>query len=166
MQAVVGEFLAAANKRPEIQMAYTTFRMDTPSYNYEVDRDKAAKMGVNVGDIFTALQVYYGSYQINDFTIYGRNFKVVAQADTDYRMNPGDNKYLTVKDSNGNMVPISNFISTKKSNAVSVITRYNNFPAVKIGGMQAEGYSSGQALNALMEVAAETLPNGYGYEFA
>lgn len=166
MQAVVGEFLAAANKRPEIQMAYTTFRMDTPSYNYDVDRDKAAKMGVNVGDIFTALQVYYGSYQINDFTIYGRNFKVVAQADTDYRMNPGDNKYLTVKDSSGNMVPISNFISTKKSNAVSVITRYNNFPAVKIGGMQAEGYSSGQALNALMEVAAETLPNGYGYEFA
>lgn len=166
MQNVVNQFLAAANQRPEIQMAYTTFRMDTPSYNYDVDRDKAAKNGVNVGDIFTALQAYYGSVQINDFTIYGRNFKVVAQADTNYRMSPNDNKFLTVKDNKGNMVPISNFITPKKSNAVSVITRYNNFPAVKIGGSQAAGYSSGQALNALEEVAKEVLPNGYGYAFA
>lgn len=166
MQQVVGQFLAAANKRPEIQMAYTTFRMDTPSYNFDIDRDKAAKSGVSVGDIFTALQVYYGSVQINDFTIYGRNFKVVAQADTDYRMSPNDNKFLTVKDSKGNMVPISNFIIPKKSNAVSVITRYNNFPAVKIGGNQAQGYSSGQALEALKEVADEVLPSGYGYQFA
>ncbi|MGN0955311.1 multidrug efflux RND transporter permease subunit [Dialister sp.] len=166
MQNVVNQFLAAANQRPEIQMAYTTFRMDTPSYNYDVDRDKAAKSGVNVGDIFTALQAFYGSVQINDFTIYGRNFKVIAQADTQYRMSPNDNKFLMVKDSSGNMVPISNFITPKKSNAVSVITRYNNFPAVKIGGNQAAGYSSGQALDALEEVAKETLPNGYGYAFA
>lgn len=166
MQKVINQFLAAANQRPEIQMAYTTFRMDTPSYNFDVDRDKAERNGVNVGDIFTALQVYYGSVQINDFTIYGRNFKVVAQADTDYRMSPDDNRFLTVRDSSGNMVPISTFITPKKSNAISVITRYNNFPAVKIGGNQAEGYSSGQALDALEEVAKEVLPNGYGYAFA
>lgn len=166
MQAVVNQFLAAANQRPEIQMAYTTFRMDTPSYNYDVDRDKAAKYGVNVSDIFTALQAFYGSVQINDFTRFGRNFKVVAQADTQYRMTPADNKFMTVRDSKGNMVPISNFITPKKGNAVSVITRFNNFPAVKIGGNQAQGYSSGQALNALEEVAKETLPNGYGYAFA
>lgn len=166
MQAVIGKFLAAANQRPEIQMAYTTFRMDTPSYNYDIDREKAARNGVNVGDIFTALQAYYGSVQINDFTIYGRNYKVVAQADTQYRMSPNDNKFLMVKDNKGNMVPISNFITPKKSNAIAVITRYNNFPAVKIGGSQAAGYSSGQALDALEEVAKETLPNGYGYAFA
>ena len=166
MQAVVNQFLAAANQRPEIQQAYTTFRMDTPSYNYDVDRDKAAKYGVNVSDIFTALQAFYGSVQINDFTRFGRNFKVVAQADTQYRMSPTDNKFMTVRDSNGNMVPISNFITPKKGNAVSVITRFDNFPAVKIGGNQAQGYSSGQALNALEEVAKETLPNGYGYAFA
>lgn len=166
MQAVVNQFLAAANQRPEIQQAYTTFRMDTPSYNYDVDRDKAAKYGVNVSDIFTALQAFYGSVQINDFTRFGRNFKVVAQADTQYRMSPTDNKFMTVRDSSGNMVPISNFITPKKGNAVSVITRFDNFPAVKIGGNQAAGYSSGQALNALEEVAKETLPNGYGYAFA
>jgi HAE1 family hydrophobic/amphiphilic exporter-1 len=166
MQAVVNQFLAAANQRPEIQQAYTTFRMDTPSYNYDVDRDKAAKYGVNVSDIFTALQAFYGSVQINDFTRFGRNFKVVAQADTQYRMSPTDNKFMSVRDSSGNMVPISNFITPKKGNAVSVITRFDNFPAVKIGGNQAAGYSSGQALNALEEVAKETLPNGYGYAFA
>lgn len=166
MQAVVNQFLAAANQRLEIQQAYTTFRMDTPSYNYDVDRDKAAKYGVNVSDIFTALQAFYGSVQINDFTRFGRNFKVVAQADTQYRMSPTDNKFMSVRDSSGNMVPISNFITPKKGNAVSVITRFDNFPAVKIGGSQAAGYSSGQALNALEEVAKETLPNGYGYAFA
>lgn len=166
MQAVVNQFLAVANQRPEIQQAYTTFRMDTPSYNYDVDRDKAAKYGVNVSDIFTALQAFYGSVQINDFTRFGRNFKVVAQADTQYRMSPTDNKFMSVRDSSGNMVPISNFITPKKGNAVSVITRFDNFPAVKIGGSQAAGYSSGQALNALEEVAKETLPNGYGYAFA
>lgn len=166
MQAVVNKFLAAANQRPEIQMAYTTFRMDMPSYNFDIDREKAAKNGVNVADIFTALQAFYGSVPINDFTIYGRNFKVVAQADMPYRMSPNDNKFLSVRDSSGNMVPISNFITPKKSNAVAVITRYNNFPAVKIGGNQAEGYSSGQALNALEEVAKETLPTGYAYSFA
>lgn len=164
-QRVVGEFLGAANQRPEIQMAYTTFRSDTPSYNFDIDREKAQRNGVAVGDIFTALQAYYGSVQINDFTIYGRNFKVVAQADTQYRTNPGDNKFLTVRDNKGNMVPISTFITPKKSNAVSVITRYDNFPAVKIGGQQKDGYSSGQALDALEETANQVLPNGYGFEF-
>ena len=165
MQRVIGQFLGAANRRPEIKMAYTTFRMDTPSYNFDIDREKALKNGVALGDIFTALQVYYGSVQINDFTAYGRNFKVVAQADVDYRMDPSANKFLTVKDSSGNMIPISTFITPKKSNAISVITRYNNFPAVKISGNQADGYSSGQALDALEEVAAEVLPTGYSYAF-
>lgn len=113
MQRVIGQFLGAANRRPEIKMAYTTFRMDTPSYNFDIDREKALKNGVALGDIFTALQVYYGSVQINDFTAYGRNFKVVAQADVDYRMDPSANKFLTVKDSSGNMIPISTFITPK-----------------------------------------------------
>ncbi len=164
-QRVIGEFLGAVNQRPEIQMAYTTFRMDTPSYNFDIDREKAQRNGVAVGDIFTALQAYYGSVQINDFTIYGRNFKVVAQADTEFRMTPEDNKFLTVRDSKGNMVPISTFITPTKSNSISVITRYNNFPAVKIGGQEAQGYSTGQALDALEETAHQVLPNGYGFEF-
>lgn len=166
MNNVVQKFLAAANKRPEIKSAYTMFRMDTPAYNFDVNRDKAMKNGVNVGDIFTTLQAYYGGVQINDFTLFGRNFKVVAQADTNYRMSPSDNKFLQVKDSKGNMVPISNFITPKQTSSAAVLTRFNNFPAVKIGGNQADGYSSGQALDALEEVAKEVLPTGYGYSFA
>lgn len=124
------------------------------------------KNGVDLGDIFTTLQTYYGGVQINDFTIYGRNFKVVAQAESDYRMDPSDNKFLNVRDSSGNMVPISNFITPKQTSSAAVLTRFNNFPAIKIGGSQATGYSSGQALDALEEVAQETLPTGYAYVFA
>ena len=166
MNAVVQKFLVAANKRPEIQTAYTTFRMDTPAYNFDVDRDKAMRSGVNLSNLFTTLQVYYGSVQINDFTIFGHNFKVIAQADKDYRMTAQGNKFLTVNDSKGNMIPISNFITPKQTGSIAVLTRFNNFPAVKIGGNQASGYSSGQALAALQEVAKETLPEGYSYEFA
>lgn len=163
---IVQQFLAKANQRPEISNAYTMFRMDTPAYNFDIDRDKAMRNGVNVSDIFTTLQTYYGGVQINDFTIYGRNFKVVAQAESDYRMQPEDNKFITVRDSSGSMVPISNFITPKQTSSAAVLTRFNNFPAIKIGGSQAEGYSSGQALNALEEVAQEVLPTGYAYMFA
>lgn len=166
MYSHVQQFLGALNQRPEIAQAYTMFRMDTPAYNFDVNRDKAMRNGVNVGDIFTTLQTYYGGVQINDFTLYGRNFKVVAQADMNYRMSPSDNKFLTVKDSTGHMVPISNFITPKQTSSAAVLTRFNNFPAIKIGGNNAAGYSSGQALTAIEEVAAQTLPQSYAYQFA
>lgn len=166
MYNIVQQFLAKANERPEIASAYTMFRMDTPAYNFDVNREKAMRSGVNVSDIFSTLQTYYGGVQINDFTLFGRNYKVVAQAETNYRMQPEDNKFVTVKDSKGNMVPISNFITPKQTSSAAVLTRFNNFPAIKIGGNQADGYSSGQALDALEEVAHEVLPNGYSYAFA
>lgn len=162
----VQQFLAALNQRPEIAQAYTMFRMDTPAFDFDVNRDKAMRSGVDVGDIFTTLQTYYGSVQINDFTLYGRNFKVVAQADTDYRMNVNGNKFITVRDSAGNMVPISNFITPKLTSSAAVLTRFNNFPAIKVGGSNADGYSSGQALTAIEEVAEEVLPQSYAYVFA
>lgn len=166
MQMAVDNFVKEAQKRPEIQMVYTTFHADTPSYKFDIDREKVQKSGVNISDIYTALQVYYGSAQINDFTTFGKNFKVVAQADTPYRMSPEDNKFLMVRNRMGQMVPISQFIRAERSNSISVITRYNNFPAIRVGGMQAAGYSSGDALTALEEVAKETLPFGYSANFA
>lgn len=166
LNEVVQTFLGALRQRPEIGNAYTMFRMDTPAYKFDVDREKAMKSGVDIGDIFTSLQVYYGSVQVNDFTVYGRNYKVVTQAETDYRMTPEDNKFINVRDSSGNMVPISNFITPKLVSSASVLTRFNNFPAVKVGGSEAEGYSTGQALEAIQEVADEVLPNGYAYVFA
>lgn len=165
MQDTIDKFLAEAQKRPEIQMVYTTFHADTPSYKFDIDREKVQKSGVNLADVYMALQVYYGSAQINDFTTFGKNFKVVAQAEAPYRMSPEDNKFLTVRNNQGQMIPISQFITTERSNSISVITRYNNFPAIKIGGMQAAGYTSGQALNALEQVAKDTLPLGIVFIF-
>lgn len=163
---VTNQFLAAANQRPEINGAYTTFRMDTPAYHYDVDRLKAEKNGVNIGDIFSTLATFYGGNTVNDFTLFGRNYKVVVEGDTPFRMNLADNKYVTVRDASGNMVPIGNFITPTQTSTAAVITRFNNFPAVQIGGNNAAGYSSGQALTALQEVADQVLPSGYSYAFA
>ena len=163
---VTNQFLAAANQRPEINGAYTTFRMDTPAYHYDVDRLKAERNGVNIGDIFSTLATFYGGNTVNDFTLFGRNYKVVVEGDTPFRMNLADNKYVTVRDTSGNMVPIGNFITPTQTSTAAVITRFNNFPAVKIGGNNAAGYSSGQALTALQEVADQVLPSGYSYAFA
>ena len=163
---VTNQFLAAANQRPEINGAYTTFRMDTPAYHYDVDRLKAEKNGVNIGDIFSTLATFYGGNTVNDFTLFGRNYKVVVEGDTPFRMNLADNKYVTVRDASGNMVPIGSFITPTQTSTAAVITRFNNFPAVKIGGNNAAGYSSGQALTALQEVADQVLPSGYSYAFA
>lgn len=163
---VTNQFLAVANQRPEINGAYTTFRMDTPAYHYDVDRLKAEKNGVNIGDIFSTLATFYGGNTVNDFTLFGRNYKVVVEGDTPFRMNLADNKYVTVRDASGNMVPIGNFITPTQTSTAAVITRFNNFPAVKIGGNNAAGYSSGQALTALQEVADQVLPSGYSYAFA
>lgn len=163
---VTNQFLAAANQRPEINGAYTTFRMDTPAYHYDVDRLKAEKNGVRIGDIFSTLATFYGGNTVNDFTLFGRNYKVVVEGDTPFRMNLADNKYVTVRDASGNMVPIGNFITPTQTSTAAVITRFNNFPAVKIGGSNASGYSSGQALTALQEVADQVLPSGYSYAFA
>ena len=163
---VTNQFLAAANQRPEINGAYTTFRMDTPAYHYDVDRLKAEKNGVNIGDIFSTLATFYGGNTVNDFTLFGRNYKVVVEGDTPFRMNLADNKYVTVRDASGNMVPIGNFITPTQTSTAAVITRFNNFPAVNIGGNNAAGYSSGQALTALQEVADQVLPSGYSYAFA
>lgn len=163
---VTNQFLAAANQRPEINGAYTTFRMDTPAYHYDVDRLKAERNGVNIGDIFSTLATFYGGNTVNDFTLFGRNYKVVVEGDTPFRMNLADNKYVTVRDASGNMVPIGNFITPTQTSTAAVITRFNNFPAVQIGGNNAAGYSSGQALTALQEVADQVLPSGYSYAFA
>ena len=166
LNEVTNQFLAAANQRPEINGAYTTFRMDTPAYHYDVDRLKAERNGVNIGDIFSTLATFYGGNTVNDFTLFGRNYKVVVEGDTPFRMNLADNKYVTVRDASGNMVPIGNFITPTQTSTAAVITRFNNFPAVKIGGNNAAGYSSGQALTALQEVADQVLPSGYSYAFA
>ncbi|MEB2777847.1 multidrug efflux RND transporter permease subunit [Algoriphagus sp. D3-2-R+10] len=165
-EGVMGQFLAAANQRPEIAMAYSFFTAKTPGYHVTVDREKAKKLGVPLTEIFTTMSNYMGSTYVNDFTRYGRNFRVVAQADTAYRAGINNLEQYYVQSSGGESVPLSALISYEVVENAPVISHYNLFRSAEINGNAAPGYSSGQALAALEEVAAEVLPAGYGYDFS
>ncbi len=165
-EKVLQSFIAAANKRPEIGKAFSFFTARTPAYQLTIDREKAKKLGVSITDINTALQTYMGSAFINDFTIYGRNFHVVAQADTNYRTNIQNIGQYFVRNQAGSMVPLSTLTSYKLIENAPLISHFNLFRSAEIDGSSAPGYSSGDAIKALQEVAAQTLPEGFGYEFA
>jgi len=165
-QAAVFKFLGAANQRPEIGMAYTLFNANTPNYQLTVNRDQAKKMGVSIGTIYSTISSYLGSAYINDFTRYGRNFRVVTQADTTYRQHIEDIGNLYVKNVTGSNVPLSALVTYEMVQKPSIINHYNLFRAIEVNGSAAPGYSSGDALAALEEVAAQTLPQGYTYSFS
>ncbi|MEO6849070.1 MAG: efflux RND transporter permease subunit, partial [Mucilaginibacter sp.] len=159
-------FTIAINKRPEISKAFSFFTASTPTYQLTIDREKTKKLGVQISDVNNALQVYMGSSFINDFTLYGRDFHVVAQADTNYRKSIGDIGQYFVKNQQGAMVPLSTLTSYKMIQSAPLISHYNLFRSAEIDGGAGPGYSSGDALKALKEVADQTLPKGYGYEFS
>ena len=166
LDSVTQQFIAAAKERPEIASVTTTFTTETPGYEFEVDREKAEKLGVNVDDIFSTLQVFLGGLQVNDFNKFGRSYKVIAQAEAPFRGDVDALRYLFVKNSSNTMVPLNTLVTPKKTKAAANISRYNGYKAVKINGTQAAGYSSGQAMTALEEVAKEVLPGGYTYEWS
>lgn len=166
MMTVANSFLAEARKSPVFASVYTTYNDSTPTYNFDVNRDKAARDGVSVADIYTALQGFYGGIQVNDFNEFGKNYKVMIQADEKYRVSPEMNHFIYVRNSAGNMVSVDTYIMPKPTTSAATITRFNNYPAVEIGGSQNQGYSSGDAINALKAAAAVTLPQGYTYDWA
>jgi HAE1 family hydrophobic/amphiphilic exporter-1 len=165
-ERVARNFLAQVSQRPEIGSAFTYFTARTPSYQVDVDRDKAKKLGVQISDVYNTLSTLLGSSYVNDFNIYGRNFRVMAQADTAYRTSLADFSRYFVKNSQGGMVPLSSLVSSKVVEAPSLITHFNIYRSIEINGTPKPGFSSGQALEALKDVAAKTLPAGYTYEFA
>ncbi len=165
-ERVIQNFVAAANKRPELSGVFSFFTARTPGYELDVDRDRCERLGVAIPDVYSTLQTYLGSRYVNDFTIYGRNFHVVAQADTQYRETLQDLSRYYVKNAAGQMIPLSTVTTSNVVESAPLITHYNLFRATEINGAAAPGYSSGQAIQALREVAAEVLPAGYGYEFS
>ncbi len=165
-EQVVRNFLAEANQRPEIARAFTYFTARTPAYRVNVDREKCKKLGLNVSDVYTTMQTFLGSRYVNDFIVYGRKFRVVAQADTLYRQDIKNLGQYYVRNSGGQMVPISTVITTEVIENAPLIQHYNLFRSVEINGGTKPGYSSGQAIDALREVAAKTLPEGYDYDFS
>ena len=164
-EKVARDFLAKLNSRPEIATAYTFFNARTPSYRVEVDKEQAKKMGVLVSDVYSTLSTLLGSSYVNDFNLYGRNFRVMSQADSSYRGSLANIEKYYVRNSQGNMIPLGSLISTRVIEAPAVISHYNIYRSIDINGNTKEGFSSGQAIEALREVA-KTLPAGYGYEFS
>ncbi|WP_034256751.1 efflux RND transporter permease subunit [Adhaeribacter aquaticus] len=165
-EGVVNTFLAEVRKRPEITGAFSFFTARTPGFQLQVDREKVKKLGINLNDVFSTMSTYMGSQYVNDFTMYGRNFRVVAQADTSYRDDIEDLKQYYVRNREGASVPLSALVTYKVTESAPVVSHYNLFRSTEINGNAAPGYSSGQAIQALEEVAAEVLPAGYGYEFS
>jgi hydrophobic/amphiphilic exporter-1 (mainly G- bacteria), HAE1 family len=164
-EQVVQKFLGAVNKRPEIGAAYSFFSAATPSYQVDLDKEKAKKLGVSIAEAYSTLSTYLGSSYVNDFNLYGRNFRVVSQADTLFRKDIGDIGKYRVRNSSGGMVPLSALITTKLIETPAVVSHYNIYRSAEVMGAAKPGFSSGQAIEALKEVAAETLPVGYSYEF-
>jgi len=164
-ETVARKFLTDVNKRPEIGRAFTFFTTHTPSYQVDVDKEKAKKMGVNVADVYSTMSTLLGSSYVNDFNLYGRNFRVVAQADSTYRSSITELDKYYVRNSQGGMIPLGSLVTSKVIESPSLITHYNIYRAIEINGSPKQGFSSGEAIEALKEVA-KTLPAGYGYEFS
>lgn len=162
--SVIQEFLAAAAKRPELTRVFTQFSTNVPQIEYVIDRERAKTLGVPISDIFSTLQTFLGGSYINDFNLYGRTFRVTAQADSYARLTPDAVSALYVRTQQGDMVPLSTLVQVKAKNGPEYIERYNVFRAVTINGSAAPGYSSGQAIAAMQEIA-KGLPQDFAYEW-
>lgn len=165
-EKVVQGFLAEANKRPELSRVFSFFTARTPGYQVDVDREKCKKLGISLSEVYNTMQTFLGSRYVNDFTIYGRNFRVVAQADTSFRSDIQNLSQYYVRNTAGQMIPLGTLISYKVTESAPLISHYNLFRTAEINGSPSEGHSSGDAIAALKDVAEKVLPTGYGYEFS
>jgi HAE1 family hydrophobic/amphiphilic exporter-1 len=160
-QGFIGELM----KRPEIGFAFTSFKVNHPQYELVVDNIKAGQLGVNVKDILTVLQAYYGSMQASDFNRFGKYYRVVVQSPPEDRAEPGSIDGIFVKNSSGNMVPISSLVTLKRVYGTQTVDHFNLFNSIGINATVKPGFSTGQAIQAVESVSKKTLPSGYGYDW-
>lgn len=158
--------VAKANQRPEMQGVRTTFSIASPTIEYEIDREKVKLLGVNLSDVFTALQVNFGGMQVNDFNKFGRTYKVMLQSDVLYRSEADCARFVFVKGSGGQMVPLSALIRPHMSTGPTQISRFNAARAVTIQGNAGPGYSSGQAMNAIEQIVRQEAGVGFNIEWS
>ncbi len=159
-------FIEALGKRPEVRNAFTSFDPNFPQYMIHVDQEKAAQKGVSIENAMSTLQTLMGSYYASNFIRFGQMYKVYVQADPSYRTKPEDVLTMRVKNDQGEMVPYSNFIRLERVYGPEQLTRYNMYTSAMINGEAAPGYSSGDAITAIEEVAKETLPKGFSFEWS
>ncbi len=164
--AAVQAFVAKARQRPELQGVNTTYRAASQQLFIDLDRNRAEVLGVPVQDVFQTIQAYFGSQITGQFSQFSRVWWVIMQADAQYRARPDDFDKIFVRSKSGANIPLSALITTRYVASPKLVTRFNGFPAVKITGSEAPGYSSGQAIAAMEQVAAETLPADFSYAWA
>lgn len=157
----VREFVAVANERPELDNVRTTFSVSTPQYRVDLDREKARILNVPINAIYAVMQSTFGNLYVNDFTYMGRNFRVTLQSEAKFRRTPDDLRYVYVKSNSGQLVPLSTLLHVERVTGPELVNRFNIFPAAKVLGDPASGYSSGQAIAAMEQVADEVLGGGY-----
>ena len=166
VSGVTGEFLQALNQRPEIQYAMTNFNPNFPQYQMDINIERAKDAGVAISDIFNTMQGYYGGLYTTDFNRFGKQFRVMIQAKPEQRADENSINNIYVRNDKGQQVAISQFIDFKKVYGPEAVSRFNMLKAVNINGKAKPGYSSGDAIKAIQEVAAQHLPKTYGYEFS
>jgi len=160
------KFLAALSKRPEIAVAFTTFRSDYPQLKMEIDHEKAEQVNVSEKEILQTMQAYFGSAQVSDFNRFGKYYRVMVQADKQSRATPASLQEVYVKNRDGKMVPIATLVQLSRVFGPESVSRYNLFNAIGMNAIPKPGFSTGDAIRAVEEVAAKQLPAGYGYEFS
>ena len=162
---VYQQFIAALNQRPEIQQAYSTFNPTFPQYMVNIDVAKTKQAGISPSTVLTTLQGYYGGMYVSNFNRFGKLYRVMMQADPESRVSPETLNNIKVRVGN-EMAPITNFITLERVYGPDIISRFNLFTSISVSGTPNVGYSNGDAIQAIREVAEQTLPMGYGYEFS
>ncbi len=163
--SIVMGFLGALNQQPEIQMAYTTFNPTFPQYLVDIDAAKAKQAGISPQTILSTLQGYYGGMYVSNFNRFGKLYRVMMQATPESRVSPETLNSIKIR--NGNeMASLANYVTLKRVYGPDLLNRFNMFQSISVTGQPAPGYSSGDAIAAINRVAAETLPQGYGFEYS
>ena len=165
LDAATKAFLAKARTAPELAGLFSGYQVNVPQLYADIDRVKARQLGVAVTDVFDTMQIYLGSLYVNDFNRFGRTYSVRVQADAKFRARADDVGLLKVRSASGEMIPLSALLRVKQAAGPERAMRYNGFLASDINGGAAPGFSSGQAQDAIARIAAETLPNGFDYEW-
>jgi len=163
---VANNFIGEVMKRPEIAVAFTTFKADYPQLQLDINDEKADQLGVSVKDILQTMQTYFGSSQASDFNRFGKYYRVIVQADVADRADPSTIDRVFVKNKSGEMVPINTLVKLNRIYGSETASRYNLFNSIQVNAIPKPGFSSGDAIKAIQEVAAQQLPSGYSYEFS
>jgi hydrophobe/amphiphile efflux-1 (HAE1) family protein len=165
LQAAALAMMGRAAQTPGLQQVFTLFETSTPQLYLDIDRNKAQLLGINVQDVFSSLQIFLGSSYVNDFNLFGRTFRVIAEADAPFRNEPSDVLKIRVRNSSGETVPLGSFTTVRNIAGPYRVPRYNLYPAAELDGNAAPAYSQGQAIEIMEKLAKEALPEGFGYEW-